>query len=173
MKKSVLSAGLLVGSIVMLWVTAAQSQDFRIRECMELAAGQNQHFMETGAQCDQDLGVVRLVLDNFGSMGSATNGDLACFNPFDDMPDDGSRSTIFESMAHVCRTSGNDTQGKWLEGSDQNGANPVVRPVGDEIFTDFTTRRRSGRGRFRLNCSVLEKCYTSPMRPVPKCRPWL
>ena len=75
------------------------------------------------------------------------------------MPDDRLRSTIFESMAFLCRSSGADVQGEWLEGDSQSNVQPVVRVVGDEVFSEFSTVGLRVEGR-HLNCSVLEKCYT-------------
>ncbi|MEE2785801.1 MAG: hypothetical protein VX589_00580, partial [Myxococcota bacterium] len=154
--------------LVVFWTPVAFAQFDRTQQCIDLSGPwemnnppQGKHLMMTDPNsCDMENGQVKLVLDDYGSTGSSTSGGLACFDPFDDRPDDRLRSTIFESMAFLCRTSGADVQGEWLEGSSQSGGVPVVRVVDGEVFSDFNTVGLRVEGRFRLNCSILEKCYT-------------
>ncbi|MCA9542029.1 MAG: hypothetical protein KC620_24200, partial [Myxococcales bacterium] len=117
--------------------------------------------MQTAPECDPDLGRVQLTIDAFGASGSASGGDDANFDPADDVPDDGMVSTIFELMPFLCRTAAaGGTQGEWLDSSEANGVRAMARLVDGEVISEFTMLGLLVEGRYRLNCTVLERCYT-------------
>jgi MYXO-CTERM domain-containing protein len=136
---------------LLLMAGSAVAQECNIR--------QGAHRLETGPACDPELGRVVLGLDDFGATGTATPGGAACFNPVNDMPDQGLVRTIFASKAFLCRTIGENSTGIWLEDGDVNDV-PQVQFEDGEVTSEFTTQGVRVEGRFRLNCTVLEKCYT-------------
>lgn len=115
------------------------------------------HRMSTGPECDPELGRVTLEIDDFGSTGTSSGGGAACFDPVNDVPDEGLVSTIFRSQAFLCRSIGENAEGSWMGG---RGANAETRVEDGEVFSEFTTNGVRIEARYRLNCTVLEKCYT-------------
>lgn len=116
--------------------------------------------METQSGCDPTLGSVQLGIDAFGATGSASGGSRACYDPADDLPDQGSVSTIFESAAFLCTESANgQVTGNWLDtGDTRNVPFDTVR-IDDEVTSTFNMNGLAVEARLRLDCTVLEKCY--------------
>ena len=139
------------------WLAIIGTDAFAQEDC---AARAGAFQLQTDANCDPELGRVVLGLDNMGATGTSTGGGPACFDPADDQPNAGLVRTIFESMAFLCHASGGNTTGNWLESGDNRGVNVVTREEDGEVFSEFTLNGIRVEGRFRLNCTVLEKCYT-------------
>jgi MYXO-CTERM domain-containing protein len=116
--------------------------------------------LETGPECDPDNGRVELEIDPFGATGSSSGGGRANFDPADDAPDAGMVSTVFESFPFLCRTTGGgQTDGEWLDSGALNV--PVNAALVDgAVESNFTMLGIEVQASFRLNCTVLEKCYT-------------
>ncbi len=112
--------------------------------------------------CDPEIGKVEADADAFGSIGSAVNGfdDRHHYDVFDDFPDQGYVKTVFEWMPYLCTTTAAGTSsGVWL--TNENINTPVaIRVENDEVFSDFTTNGVQVNLRYRLNCTVIEYCYT-------------
>ena len=63
----------------------------------QFPGGGTRTFLTTDvAVCDPDLGTVEVNVDAFGALGSALGSTNRHYNPFDDIPDQGYVSTIFE-----------------------------------------------------------------------------
>ncbi|MFN3202468.1 MAG: MopE-related protein [Bradymonadia bacterium] len=118
--------------------------------------------LATDPFCDPQLGQVRLGIDAFGAMGSAVSApnSRAFYNPVDDEPDTGDTSTIFESMVFLCREGAGGTQGQWLESGRQGGAQLQAVVDGNEVRAQFNTLGLEVVARHRLDCTILERCYT-------------
>ncbi len=118
--------------------------------------------LETDPFCDADLGRVQLELDAYGATGSSVSaGDNAEFDPFDDMPDAGFVSTVFESMVHLCReTGGGNVEGNWLEAGRFQGAAARVNLNGGVIDSGFALLGLEVEATYELVCTRLEVCYT-------------
>ncbi|MCB9553933.1 MAG: hypothetical protein H6705_19020 [Myxococcales bacterium] len=117
------------------------------------------YVLTTDPACPDELGVVSMTIDAFGSTGSASGGGSATFDPADDMPDQGDVSTIFELMANLCRTTaGGNTAEVWFD-SGRAGVPVNSRRDGEDVVSTFTVNGIQVEQRFRLNCTVLERCY--------------
>ena len=151
MKNWTLTAACTVG---LLWAPfVAQAQ----RDC---DVNGDAREMVTGNECDPALGRVQLGIDDMGATGSSTDGGRACYDPVDDLPDQGMVSTIFESMGYVCRSIGEATEGKWLDAGANRGVAVNSQFVDGVLTSEFEMLGLRVEGRFRLNCTILEKCYT-------------
>ena len=116
---------------------------------------------ETDPFCDPDLGEVQFDIDAFGALGTAVRaGGEVLFNPADDLPDDGLRRTIFESMVFMCQESNGSAQGEWLESGRQGGAQVQAVVDGNEVRSQFNALGLEVVATYRLDCTTLERCYT-------------
>ena len=116
--------------------------------------------MATQAGCAADLGAVSLSVDLFGAFGSAArNGRAASYNPLD-VPDVGAKSTVYESMAFMCRTQAGATSGLWLEASRTGNIAAVGDGAVNTLTSRFTVSNVDVVMTATLDCNVLRECYT-------------
>ena len=89
------------------------------------------------AVCDPDLGTVEVDVDAFGALGSALSSTNRHYNPFDDIPDQGYVSTIFEWKTFFCKETPSGTaSGTWLNDRAVT-ANPTVSITNGEVQSEF------------------------------------
>ena len=110
--------------------------------------------------CDPELGAVEVTIDPFGAMGSAVRvGSVARFDPFDDLPDAGLVSTLYESMPFACRTYADGaTDGRWLE-SGHIGVPAETETEGNTLTSQFAALGLEVSAHFELECTTLQHCY--------------
>ncbi len=127
----------------------------------QVPGGLDHQRLETDPLCDVDLGRVQLGIDAYGATGSSISADEceAEFDPFDDAPDQGFVSTVFESMVHLCRVGPGGADGEWME-SGRADAAAAVGVADGVIDSRFTMLGLEVQGRYQLNCTRLEVCYT-------------
>ena len=119
--------------------------------------------LRTQPWCDPELGVVEMNTDAYGAFGSSTGGTNATFNPANDMPDEGAVGTVFEGMTFLCRETGNQATGSWMSNGNGANANAVDEDgdgVNETVVSRFTVAGMAVEGRYRLDCTILEKCFT-------------
>ncbi len=113
--------------------------------------------------CDPEMGKVQVDVDRYGAVGSAINGFDAGhqhYDLFDDFPDQGYVKTVYEWMPFLCaKTAAGTASGTWLS-NDEFNAETVIREENGEVFSEFTTNGVQVNLRYKLNCTVLEYCYT-------------
>ena len=86
--KSCLS-GSAIGILTLMAIVSTSHAQF--------PGGGTRTFLTTDtAVCDPDLGTVEVNVDAFGALGSALGSTNRHYNPFEDIPDQGYVSTIFE-----------------------------------------------------------------------------
>jgi len=113
------------------------------------------------ATCDPERGLVEADVDAYGALGSSVvSSNRYHYNPFDDFPDQGYVSTIFEWMTFLCRTNADGgTQGVWLTRDDFNGIPATVSIVDGEVRSQFTVFGVQVDLRYTLECTQINYCY--------------
>lgn len=112
------------------------------------------------AVCDPDLGTVEVDVDAFGALGSALSSTNRHYNPFDDIPDQGYVSTIFEWKTFFCKETPSGTaSGTWLNDRAVS-ANPTVSVTNGEVQSEFILQGVRVNMRYWLDCTTLKYCYT-------------
>jgi hypothetical protein len=117
--------------------------------------------MTTQAECDPNLGHLRLGLDAWGAFGSnVTRRVDALYDPVD-APDRGPRGTVFESMPFLCQVQAGEATGQWLEEGRLNGLAPArTDGDGNRLASSFVVNGVEVRMDAQLDCNVLTQCYT-------------
>ncbi len=120
------------------------------------------HHFETGPACrEATVGQLELALDPYGSFGSATAiREDARFNPVDDEPDRGMKSTIFESMPFLCVRDLEGSRGEWLETEHLGGLPVQAESSPNHMESDFQILGLAVHLEADLNCNILTQCYT-------------
>ena len=118
-------------------------------------------FLETeSAVCDPDLGTVQVNVDAFGAVGSALSSTNRHYNPFDDSPDQGYVSTIYEWKTFFCKETPSGTaSGSWLNDSAMS-VTPTVSLTNGEVTSEFVYQGVRVEMRYWLDCTTLKYCYT-------------
>ena len=122
----------------------------------------------TGPTCDTDVtGLVSVTVDNLGSFGSSTRfGDEASFDPANDVPDVGSKDTVYESKPFLCVSRQGTTTGSWLERSSLSPATTADR-TGDVMTSGFAYEAIQINHTTTFDCNQLVQCWSFTNQGAP------
>lgn len=116
------------------------------------------------AVCDPELGSVKADVDAYGALGSSIdNSDWYHYDPYNDFPNQGNVSTIFEWMTYFCRVDGQGrVAGTWLtQGFGGINEDPESVTVSNgQVHSRFTLHGVQVDLRFELLCTNINYCYT-------------